>query len=101
MCWQRFAPVASRSPERKILASLAFRHTAEYDVAVASWMGPTLAPEEPAQKLPAWFGWTWRRTGVLRYWRELRTSRRLCTATISAWPGLAQAEQLHGKRDVL
>src|SRR6187431_1014505 len=35
--------------ERKILASLAFRHTAEYDVAVASWMGETLAPEEPAQ----------------------------------------------------
>ena len=29
--------------ERKILASLAFRHTAEYDVAVASWMGETLA----------------------------------------------------------
>ena len=52
--------------ERKILASLAFRHTAEYDVAVASWMGETLAPEEPAQKLPAWFGGTWRRTGVLR-----------------------------------
>ena len=30
--------------ERKILASLAFRHTAEYDVAVATWMGATLAP---------------------------------------------------------
>ena len=30
--------------ERKMLASLAFRHTAEYDVAVASWMGATLAP---------------------------------------------------------
>ena len=31
--------------ERKKLASLAFRHTAEYDVAVASWMGSVLAPE--------------------------------------------------------
>ncbi len=42
--------------ERKKLASLAFRHTAEYDVAVAGWMGSTLAPEEdPAQPLPAWF----------------------------------------------
>ena len=30
--------------ERKRLASLAFRHTAEYDVAVASWMGSTVAP---------------------------------------------------------
>ena len=33
--------------ERKKLASLAFRHTAEYDVAVAGWMASTLAPEEP------------------------------------------------------
>src|SRR6186997_494153 len=45
--------------ERKKLAALAFQHTAEYDVAVAGWMGETLAPEEPAQKLPAWFGGTW------------------------------------------
>ncbi len=34
--------------ERKKLASLAFRHTASYDVAVAGWMGSTLAPEQGA-----------------------------------------------------
>ena len=36
--------------ERKELASLAFRHTAEYDIAVASWTESTLAPgaETPA-----------------------------------------------------
>ena len=34
--------------ERKKLASLAFRHTAEYDVAVASWMESVLAPEPGA-----------------------------------------------------
>src|SRR5437660_9841824 len=52
--------------ERKKLASLAFRHTAEYDVAVASWMGSVLAPEEPSVPLPAWLGATWRRAAVLR-----------------------------------
>ncbi len=82
--------------ERKILASLAFRHTAEYDVAVASWMGETLAPEEPAQKLPAWFGGTWRRTGVLRYGENPHQQAALYSDD-TAWPGLAQAEQLHGK----
>ncbi len=82
--------------ERKILASLAFRHTAEYDVAVASWMGETLAAEEPAQKLPAWFGGTWRRTGVLRYGENPHQQAALYSDD-TAWPGLAQAEQLHGK----
>ncbi len=82
--------------ERKILASLAFRHTAEYDVAVASWMVETLAPEEPAQKLPAWFGGTWRRTGVLRYGENPHQQAALYSDE-TAWPGLAQAEQLHGK----
>ncbi len=82
--------------ERKILASLAFRHTAEYDVAVASWMGSTLAPEEPAQKLPQWFGGTWHRSAVLRY-GENPHQQAAVYRDDSAWPGLAQAEQLHGK----
>jgi phosphoribosylaminoimidazolecarboxamide formyltransferase/IMP cyclohydrolase len=82
--------------ERKILASLAFRHTAEYDVAVAAWMGSTLAPEEPAQQLPAWVGGTWRRTTVLRYGENPHQQAALYRDDAS-WPGLAQAEQLHGK----
>jgi phosphoribosylaminoimidazolecarboxamide formyltransferase/IMP cyclohydrolase len=82
--------------ERKILASLAFRHTAEYDVAVASWMGSVLAPEEPAQQLPAWVGATWRRADVLRYGENPHQQAALYRND-SAWPGLAQAEQLHGK----
>ena len=42
--------------ERKKLASLAFRHTAEYDVAVAAWMASVLAPEGDAAppSLPLW-----------------------------------------------
>jgi phosphoribosylaminoimidazolecarboxamide formyltransferase / IMP cyclohydrolase len=82
--------------ERKILASLAFRHTAEYDVAVASWMTSVLAPEEPAQKLPAWFGSTWKRADVLRYGENPHQQAALYRNDIG-WPGLAQAEQLHGK----
>lgn len=82
--------------ERKKLASLAFRHTAEYDVAVASWMDSTLAPEESDTKLPAWAGGTWRRTAALRYGENPHQAAGLYRDD-SGWPGLAQAEQLHGK----
>ncbi|MDT5012672.1 MAG: phosphoribosylaminoimidazolecarboxamide formyltransferase / cyclohydrolase [Mycobacterium sp.] len=84
--------------ERKKLAALAFRHTAEYDVAVATWMGSTLAPEDDdtAQVLPAWFAGTWRRSAVLRYGENPHQQAALYLDD-SAWPGLAQAEQLHGK----
>src|SRR5882672_10387010 len=83
--------------ERKKLASLAFRHTAEYDVAVASWMGSVLAPEEDSgQPLPPWVGATWRRAEVLRYGENPHQQASLYRND-SVWPGLAQAEQLHGK----
>jgi phosphoribosylaminoimidazolecarboxamide formyltransferase/IMP cyclohydrolase len=84
--------------ERKRLASLAFRHTAEYDVAVAGWMGSTLAPEhsDAPPSLPRWFAGTWRRAAVLRYGENPHQAAALYTDD-SAWPGLAQAEQLHGK----
>jgi phosphoribosylaminoimidazolecarboxamide formyltransferase / IMP cyclohydrolase len=83
-------------PERKRLASLAFRHTAEYDVAVADWMGSTLVPEEPAMAFPEWFGGTWRRSTQLRYGENPHQQAALYVDD-GAWPGLAQAEQLHGK----
>ncbi len=84
--------------ERKLLASVAFRHTAEYDVAVAAWMGSTLAPSDdhaPAV-LPAWVGGTWRRAAVLRYGENPHQQAALYRDD-TAWPGLAQAQQLHGK----
>ncbi len=84
--------------ERKKLASLAFRHTAEYDVAVASWMGSVLAPSDdgaPAS-LPSWLGATWRREAVLRYGENPHQQAALYRND-TVWPGLAQAEQLHGK----
>jgi phosphoribosylaminoimidazolecarboxamide formyltransferase/IMP cyclohydrolase len=82
--------------ERKKLASLAFRHTAEYDVAVAGWMESTLAPQQPAQALPEWFAGTWRRSALLRYGENPHQQAALYVDD-GAWPGLAQAEQLHGK----
>lgn len=84
--------------ERKKLASLAFRHTAEYDVAVASWMESVLAPEGRADsaELPPWLGATFRRTAVLRYGENPHQQAALYSDD-GAWPGLAQAEQLHGK----
>jgi phosphoribosylaminoimidazolecarboxamide formyltransferase/IMP cyclohydrolase len=82
--------------ERKKLASLAFRHTAEYDIAVASWMGSTLAQEEPAPAFPEWFARTWRRSVLLRYGENPHQQAALYSDD-GACPGLAQAVQLHGK----
>ncbi len=80
--------------ERKKLAALAFRHTAEYDVAVAGWMESVLSPDD--EPLPPWFAGTWRRSAVLRYGENPHQGAALYVDD-SAWPGLAQAEQLHGK----
>ncbi|KMO73988.1 bifunctional phosphoribosylaminoimidazolecarboxamide formyltransferase/inosine monophosphate cyclohydrolase [Mycolicibacterium chubuense] len=83
--------------ERKKLAALAFRHTAEYDVAVASWMESVLAPEEGGSAaLAPWFGATFRRTAELRYGENPHQQAALYSDD-GGWPGLAQAEQLHGK----
>ncbi len=85
--------------ERKKLASLAFRHTAEYDIAVALWMGSVLAPQEDdasSSLLPPWVGATWRRAAMLRYGENPHQQAALYRND-AAWPGLAQAEQLHGK----
>ena len=85
--------------ERKKLASLAFRHTAEYDVAVASWMGAMLAPEGDgrAASLPAVVRRDVAAHRACCATARTRISRPRSTATTAAWPGLAQAEQLHGK----
>lgn len=84
--------------ERKKLASLAFRHTAEYDLAVAGWMGSVLAPEhaDAPEFLPPWFGRSWRRTALLRYGENPHQQAALYSDD-AGWPGLAQAQQLHGK----
>jgi phosphoribosylaminoimidazolecarboxamide formyltransferase/IMP cyclohydrolase len=78
--------------QRRRLAARAFAHTATYDVAVASWMGSVLAPDE--QMFPQWTGATWDRAAVLRYGENPHQK----AALYQHWrPGLAHAEQLGGK----
>lgn len=81
--------------ERKALAAKAFRHTADYDVAVASWMSSVVSPDESSD-FPVWTGATWERADVLRYGENPHQAAALYTST-SGPVGLAQAEQLHGK----
>jgi phosphoribosylaminoimidazolecarboxamide formyltransferase/IMP cyclohydrolase len=81
--------------ERRSLAVDAFRHTATYDIAVASWMGSVLAPE-PDTIFPAWVGASWQRNNVLRYGENPHQQAALYLSDHGR-PGLATAEQLHGK----
>jgi phosphoribosylaminoimidazolecarboxamide formyltransferase/IMP cyclohydrolase len=84
--------------DRRLLAAAAFRHTATYDVAVASWMGSVLAPDPASQQgagvFPSWVGATWERATTLRYGENPHQQAALY---VSGRPGLAAAEQLHGK----
>ena len=47
--------------QRQSLAMEAFRHTATYDVAVASWMGSIVAPDAGPSGFPGWVGGVWQR----------------------------------------
>jgi phosphoribosylaminoimidazolecarboxamide formyltransferase/IMP cyclohydrolase len=80
--------------QRKALAAQAFRHTASYDIAVASWMGNVLSPDDETG-FPTWIGGSWERGAVLRYGENPHQQAALYTRPLGA--GLAQAEQLHGK----
>ncbi|GAA1152398.1 bifunctional phosphoribosylaminoimidazolecarboxamide formyltransferase/IMP cyclohydrolase [Ornithinicoccus hortensis] len=83
--------------ERTQLAALAFRHTATYDVAVASWMGNVLTDTSEGTGFPSWVGATWERQAVLRYGENPHQRAALYADGYLTEPGLAQAEQLHGK----
>ena len=82
--------------DRRMLAAEAFRHTATYDVAVASYLGSVVAPE-PDTVFPAWVGATWERRAVLRYGENPHQPAALYIGGAQAGAGLASAEQLHGK----
>ncbi len=80
--------------QRKTLAAEAFVHTASYDMAVASWMGNVLADTSDGTGFPAWAGATWTRATVLRYGENPHQKAALYA---HSRPGIATAEQLHGK----
>jgi phosphoribosylaminoimidazolecarboxamide formyltransferase/IMP cyclohydrolase len=75
--------------ERRQLAVEAFRITAEYDLAIATW----LAKADP-HELPDWFGQIWNRKSSLRYGENPHQSAAIYTGADS---GIVNAQQLHGK----
>jgi len=73
--------------ERKQLALEVFRTTAEYDLAIANWLGTN-------DELPEWYGQIWRRDNVLRYGENPHQK----AGIYSGGPaGIVNAVQLHGK----
>ncbi len=84
--------------ERRRLAAEAFVHTATYDVHVASWMGNVVSDTSDGSGFPAWSGATWDRADVLRYGENPHQRAALYVSGFVPTPGLAQAEQLHGKQ---
>lgn len=81
--------------QRRALALAAFRHTAAYDVAVASWLGSVVAPDDEGSGFPGWVGATWTRRSVLRY-GENAHQRAALYGSIQGG-GIAQATQRGGK----
>ncbi len=81
--------------ERQRLAAEAFAHTASYDVQVANWFADALVAD-PENPWPAFLGQTFERAATLRYGENSHQAAALYTEVGEA-PGLAHAEQLHGK----
>lgn len=86
--------------QRKALATAAFVHTAQYDLAVASWMGNVVSPTDEVDGestgFAQWQGASYERASVLRYGENPHQPAALYVETGDA-QGLATAEQLHGK----
>jgi phosphoribosylaminoimidazolecarboxamide formyltransferase/IMP cyclohydrolase len=75
--------------ERRQLALEVFRTTAEYDLAIATWLG-----QSDGKDLPDWFGHIWHKESSLRYGENPHQS----AGIYSGGPaGIVGAQQLHGK----
>ncbi|WP_405869915.1 MULTISPECIES: bifunctional phosphoribosylaminoimidazolecarboxamide formyltransferase/IMP cyclohydrolase [unclassified Streptomyces] len=79
---------------RKRLAAEAFRHTAEYDIAVASWFASSYAPVDDSM-FPEFLAAALERKSTLRYGENPHQPAALYVDGTGV--GLAEAEQLHGK----
>ncbi|MDK8790534.1 MULTISPECIES: bifunctional phosphoribosylaminoimidazolecarboxamide formyltransferase/IMP cyclohydrolase [Corynebacterium] len=80
--------------QRTELAMKAFQHTASYDVAVASWLTAQVGKDD--EQFPAWSGASYEKAHDLRYGENPHQKAAVYTAP-GEEPGLAQAEQFHGK----
>jgi len=75
--------------ERRNFALQVFRTTAEYDLAIASWMGAQISTD-----IPDWFGLIWKRESSLRYGENPHQN----AAIYRGGPaGIVNAVQSHGK----
>ncbi|MBG6182899.1 phosphoribosylaminoimidazolecarboxamide formyltransferase/IMP cyclohydrolase [Arthrobacter sp. CAN_A214] len=82
---------------RRRLAALAFAHTAAYDTAVASWTAAQFGDgTDDGNAWPAYAGLALERSEVLRYGENPHQQAALYVEK-AATPGIAQADQLHGK----
>ena len=75
--------------ERRQLALEVFRTTAEYDLAIATWLG-----QSEGNDLPDWFGHIWHRENSLRYGENPHQSAAIYSGGSA---GIVGAQQLHGK----
>ena len=86
--------------DRQRLAMQAFRHTASYDIAVASWLGNAVAPDDvvagESSGFPGWVAESFERAAVLRY-GENPHQRAALYVRAGDHGGLANADQLSGK----
>jgi len=73
--------------QRKALALEVFRTTAEYDLAIATWLATS-------EELPDWFGRIYKRKNTLRYGENPHQSASIYSGGAS---GIVDAKQLHGK----
>lgn len=81
--------------QRRALAAEAFRHTAEYDIAVASWMTNVRANNSTEAVFPQWVAGAWTKSTDLRYGENPhQTAAVYLSAGVG---GLAGARQLQGK----
>lgn len=75
--------------ERRNFALEVFRTTAEYDLAIASWLGTQISTD-----IPDWFGYIWKRESLLRYGENPHQD----AAIYRGGPaGIVNAVQSHGK----
>lgn len=75
--------------DRRALALEVFRTTAEYDLAIATWLG-----QSEGNNLPEWFGHIWHREDSLRYGENPHQSAAIYSGGSA---GIVGAQQLHGK----
>jgi phosphoribosylaminoimidazolecarboxamide formyltransferase/IMP cyclohydrolase len=76
--------------QRQRLALEVFRTTAEYDLAIATWLGAS-------NELPEWFGEIYTREHSLRYGENPHQDAAIYSVSSSGMAGIVGAHQHHGK----